>query len=92
MDLILLISRTLLFQQEKGLESIERATTVLDTKDTRIDPIKLMENSCGKYLSDIVSLNKLYYLKFLKGCLMQILLGPLLNVLSHFMCLAFLES
>ena len=45
---------------------------------------KICGRQPSKTWSDIVCLNKPYHLEFFKGCLPQILPGPLLNTLSPF--------
>ena len=42
-----------------------------------MEQVKSVEDSVKKCLS------RPYYLKFFKGCLPQILLGPVLNTLTH---------
>ena len=48
-----------------------------------MDQVKFVEDSLYKILSHIVRLSKPYHLKFFKGCLPKILLGPLLNTLPR---------
>ena len=54
-----------------------------ETKYSRVDQTKFVEDS-PKKLEVILCLNKPYHLEFFKGCLPQILPGPLLNTLSPF--------
>ena len=42
-----------------------------------------MEDRLEKILSNMTCLNRPYQLKFFKGCLPQMLLGPLLNIFSQ---------
>ena len=57
------------------------------TKYWRMDQAKFVKYSISKIGNDMVYFNRPYYLKFFVfqfGCLPKILLGPLLNILSHF--------
>ena len=54
------------------------------TKCSRTDQVKFMEENPSKIWGDMVCLSRPYSFKFFKGCLSQILLGPFLNTLSHF--------
>ena len=54
-----------------------------------MDQVKFVQDSLWKIWSDMVCLGRPYHLKFFNSCLPQILLGPLLNILSHLMRLVF---
>ena len=53
------------------------------TKYSRMDQVKFVEDSLWRIGRDMVWLSRPYPFKFFKGCLLQILLGPFLNTLSH---------
>ena len=44
-----------------------------------MDQVKFVEDN----LRDMICLSSPYHFKFFKGCLQQILTGPLLNTLTH---------
>ena len=56
-----------------------------ETKYSKIDRAKFMKDSLYEIWSDMVCLSRQYwyYFKFSKGCLPQILFGPILNIFSH---------
>ena len=54
-----------------------------ETKYSRMDQVKFVEDSLRKILSDVVCLGRPYHFRFFKGCLPKILLGPFLNTWSH---------
>ena len=47
------------------------------------DQVTFVEDRLEKVLSNMTCLNRPYHLKFFKGCLPQMLLGPLLNIFSQ---------
>ena len=51
-----------------------------ETKYSRMDQVKFVEDSVLKMWIDMVCLSRPYHFKFLKA---QILLGPFLNILSQ---------
>ena len=58
--------------------------SLFGTRYSRIDLVKIVEDNLQKILSDMIFKSRpYYYFKFFKGCLLQILLGPILNILSH---------
>ena len=57
------------------------------TKWSRMDQVKYVEDSLLKIWSDMVYLSRPHHFKFFKGCLLQISLGPFLNILSHIISL-----
>ena len=56
---------------------------IFESKYSRMDLVKIVEDSLSKNWSNMVCLSRPYHFKFVKGCLPQILLGPFLNTLSH---------
>ena len=50
---------------------------------SRMDQVNFVEYSLQKIWRDMVCLSRPNPFKFFKGCLLQILLGPSLNTLSH---------
>ena len=48
-----------------------------------MDQVKFVVGSLQKIQGDLICLNRLYYFKFFKGGIPQILLGPFLNILSQ---------
>ena len=50
---------------------------------SRMEQVKVVEDSLYKVWSDIVCLGRSYHFKIFKGSLTQILLGPFLNTLTH---------
>ena len=53
------------------------------TEYSRLDQVRFVEDSLQKIWRDMVCLSRRYPFKFFKGCLPQVLLGPLLNTLSQ---------
>ena len=65
------------------VDSVSIITAVTyGTKYSRVDQVKFVEDSLQKIWRDMV-LNRPYPFNVFQGCLSQILLGPLLNTLSH---------
>ena len=60
-----------------------RTVNVIWNKVFKSGPSKICRRQPLKNLKDMVCLSRPYLFKFFKGCLPQILLGPLLNTLSH---------
>ena len=50
-----------------------------------MDQVKFVEDNYLKNWGGMVCLSRSHSFKFFKDCLPQILLGPFLNTLSHFM-------
>ena len=54
-----------------------------ESRYSRMDQVKFVEDSLWKTWGDMVCLSRAYPFEFFKRCLPQILLGALLNTLSH---------
>ena len=61
----------------------EKNNVTYGTKYSRMNQMKLVEDSLQKFWSDYGLLKQTVSLKFFKGCLSQISLGPFLNTLSY---------
>ena len=65
-------------------------TDKFDTKYSRVDQVNFVEDSLYKIWRDMICLSRPYLFKFFKGCLPQILLGPLLNTFYHLIDIVFM--
>ena len=54
-----------------------------ETRYSRMDQVKFVEDNLLKIWSDMARLRRPYYFRFFKGCFPRILLGPFLNALTH---------
>ena len=71
-----------IFSKNKVVQQVFRCAAN-ESKYSRMDQVIFVENSISKTSREMLCLSRPYPFKFLKGCLPQILLGPLLNTLFH---------
>ena len=55
----------------------------IGSKYSRIDQVKLVEDSLQNIWRDMICLSRAYPFKFFESCLPEILVGPFLNTLFH---------
>ena len=48
-----------------------------------MDQVKFLGDGLWKTWSAMICLSRLYHIKFFKGCLSQMSLGPFMNIVSH---------